>query len=54
MDFGITLPAGKPFDAVAMGLNAVDHLIIAPHYPAFNTKVPYKSHWPPAANWCDL
>ncbi|MFL6215462.1 MAG: carbohydrate kinase family protein [Blastocatellia bacterium] len=52
MDFGITLPAGKPFDAVAMGLNAVDHLIIAPHYPAFNSKVPYKSHTLAAGGQC--
>jgi sugar/nucleoside kinase (ribokinase family) len=52
MDFGITLPAGKPFDAVAMGLNAVDHLIIAPRYPAFNTKVPYKSHRLAAGGQC--
>src|SRR5205085_2697841 len=44
MDFGITPPAGKPFDAVALGLNAVDHLIVAPRYPEFNSKVPYKSH----------
>lgn len=52
MDFGLTLPADKPFDAVAMGLNAVDHLIIAPRYPEFNTKVPYKSHRLAAGGQC--
>jgi sulfofructose kinase len=44
MEFGIEIPAGKPFDAVALGLNAVDHLIVVPHYPGFNTKVPFLSH----------
>ncbi|HXG92225.1 MAG TPA: PfkB family carbohydrate kinase [Blastocatellia bacterium] len=44
MDFGIDLPTNKPFDAVALGLNAVDHLIVVPHYPEFNTKVAYISH----------
>ncbi len=44
MEFGIEIPAGKAFDAVALGLNAVDHLIVVPHYPGFNTKVPFLSH----------
>jgi sugar/nucleoside kinase (ribokinase family) len=44
MDFGIELPQDKPYDAVALGLNAVDHLIVVPHYPAFNSKVHYLSH----------
>jgi sugar/nucleoside kinase (ribokinase family) len=44
MEFGIEIPAGKPFDAVALGLNAVDHLIVVPHYPGFNSKVPFLSH----------
>ncbi|HEX8184898.1 MAG TPA: hypothetical protein VF747_09115, partial [Blastocatellia bacterium] len=44
MDFGIKLPGEKPFDAVALGLNAVDHLIVAPHYPEFNSKIPFLSH----------
>lgn len=34
----------KPFDAVAFGLNAVDHLILVPHFPEFNTKIPYLAH----------
>jgi len=44
MDFGIDIPARKPFDAVALGLNAVDHLIVVPHYPAFNSKTAFLSH----------
>jgi sugar/nucleoside kinase (ribokinase family) len=44
MDFGISLPTGKPFDAVALGLNAVDHIVVVPHYPQFNTKVEFISH----------
>lgn len=38
------MPQGKPFDAVAMGLNAVDHIIVVPHYPEFNSKVRFSSH----------
>ena len=44
MEFGFSLPVNKPFDAVALGLNAVDHLIVVPHYPQFNTKVNFLSH----------
>ncbi len=44
MEFGIKLPEGKPFDAVALGLNAVDHLIVVPRYPEFNTKIQFLSH----------
>lgn len=44
MEFGIEIPAGKAFDAVALGLNAVDHLIVVPHFPEFNTKIPFISH----------
>jgi len=29
----------RDFDAVGFGLNAVDHLIVVPEYPAFDTKV---------------
>ena len=52
MEFGITVPTGKPFDAVALGLNAVDHLIVAPRYPEFNSKVRYKSHRLAAGGQC--
>jgi sugar/nucleoside kinase (ribokinase family) len=44
MEFGIKIPTGKPFDAVALGLNAVDHLIVVPRYPEFNTKTRFLSH----------
>lgn len=44
MEFGIEIPTGRAFDAVALGLNAVDHLIVVPHYPGFNSKVPLISH----------
>ncbi len=44
MDFGIDIPTGKEFDAVALGLNAIDHLIVVPRYPAFNTKIQYLTH----------
>jgi len=44
MQFGIEIPSGKAFDAVALGLNAVDHLIVAPHFPEFDTKIPFISH----------
>jgi sugar/nucleoside kinase (ribokinase family) len=39
MAFGLPLPDNKPFDVVGCGLNAVDHLITVPRYPAFNAKV---------------
>lgn len=44
MLFPLTLPAGKPFDAVGFGLNAVDHLIVVPQYPAFDTKMRLLDH----------
>jgi sulfofructose kinase len=44
MNFPIELPTGKPFDAVGFGLNAVDHLIVVPEYPAFDTKVRLLEH----------
>lgn len=44
MLFPLTLPAGKPFDAVGFGLNAVDHLIVVPEYPAFDTKMRLLDH----------
>jgi sugar/nucleoside kinase (ribokinase family) len=44
MDFRIHIPEEKPFDAVALGLNAVDHLVVVPHYPEFNSKVRFLSH----------
>ncbi len=44
MLFPLKLPANKPFDAVGFGLNAVDHLIVVPEYPAFDTKVRLLEH----------
>src|SRR5687768_5807811 len=40
----LKLPSGKPFDAVWFGLNAVDHLIVVPAYPAFDTKIRLLEH----------
>ena len=44
MDFPLKLPTNKPFDAVGFGLNAVDHLIVVPEYPAFDTKMRLLEH----------
>lgn len=44
MDLPFKLPAHKRFDAVGFGLNAVDHLIVVPEYPAFDTKMRLIEH----------
>lgn len=44
MRFPFTLPEEREFDAVGFGLNAVDHLIVMPAYPAFDTKTRLLSH----------
>ena len=44
MDFPLKLATNKPFDAVGFGLNAVDHLIVVPEYPAFDTKMRLLAH----------
>ena len=44
MDFPLKLATNKPFDAVGFGLNAVDHLIVVPEYPAFDTKMRLLEH----------
>ena len=44
MHFPLKAPANKPFDAVGFGLNAVDHLIVVPEYPAFDTKMRFLDH----------
>ncbi|MDQ5846208.1 MAG: PfkB family carbohydrate kinase, partial [Acidobacteriota bacterium] len=44
MNFPFNLPDNKPFDAVGFGLNAVDHLIVVPEYPAFDTKIRLLEH----------
>jgi sulfofructose kinase len=44
MRFPFQLSRQREFDAVGFGLNAVDHLIVVPAYPAFDTKVRLLSH----------
>jgi len=44
MQFPLTLSANKQFDAVGFGLNAVDHLVVVPEYPAFDTKIRLLDH----------
>lgn len=46
MRFPIVPPARdeKAFDAVALGLNAVDHVAVVARYPAFNSKIELVSH----------
>ena len=44
MNFPFTLPIERSFDAVGFGLNAVDHLIVVPEYPAFDTKIRFLDH----------
>jgi sulfofructose kinase len=44
MRFPFILPDSKQFDAVGFGLNAVDHLIVVPEYPAFNSKTRLLEH----------
>lgn len=34
----------KDFDVVGFGENSIDYLIVAPHYPEFNTKLRYAEH----------
>jgi len=40
----LTLPENRNFDVVGFGLNAVDHLIVVPEYPAFDTKLRFIEH----------
>ena len=44
MRFPFSLPTDRAFDAVGFGLNAVDHLIVVPEYPAFDTKMQLVEH----------
>jgi sulfofructose kinase len=39
MRFPLSIPERREFDCVGFGLNAVDHLIVVPEYPEFDTKV---------------
>jgi sugar/nucleoside kinase (ribokinase family) len=38
------VPEKNDFDAVGFGLNAVDHLIVVPEYPEFDTKVRFTEY----------
>lgn len=44
MRIPLSLVKDKEFDAVGFGLNAVDHLIVVPEYPAFDTKVRFTEY----------
>ena len=44
MRFPFKIPEQREFDAVGFGLNAVDHLIVVPEYPAFDTKMRLLEH----------
>lgn len=35
----VTLPFNKTYDVAGLGLNAVDHLCIVPHFPQFDSKL---------------
>jgi sulfofructose kinase len=42
--FPLTPPHNREFDAVGFGLNAVDHLVVVPEYPPFNSKMHLTEH----------
>jgi sulfofructose kinase len=42
--FPFKLAEEKEFDCVGFGLNAVDHLVVVPEYPAFDTKIRLLEH----------
>ena len=44
MQFPFSLPTDKSFDATGFGLNAVDHLVVVPEYPAFDSKLRLLEH----------
>ncbi len=44
MHFPFKLPSAKEFDAVGFGLNAVDHLVVVPAFPEFDTKIRLVEH----------
>src|SRR5256885_16690544 len=44
MKIPFTIPSQSEFDAIGFGLNAVDHLIVVPEYPAFDTKVRFTEY----------
>ena len=44
MHFPFTLPNDREFDCVGFGVNAVDHLMVVPAYPQFDTKTRLVEH----------
>jgi sugar/nucleoside kinase (ribokinase family) len=42
--FPFVPPSDREFDAVGFGLNAVDHLVVVPAYPEFDTKIRLVEH----------
>lgn len=44
MRIPLQIPTKRDFDAVGFGLNAVDHLIVVPQYPAFDTKTRFTAY----------
>ncbi|HEV7644738.1 MAG TPA: PfkB family carbohydrate kinase [Pyrinomonadaceae bacterium] len=44
MQFPFTLPENKEFDVLGFGTNAVDHLIVVPEYPQFDSKIHLTTH----------
>src|SRR5438034_3998025 len=44
MQIPIRPPHEREFDAAGFGLNAVDHLIVVPQYPAFDTKIRFLNY----------
>jgi sugar/nucleoside kinase (ribokinase family) len=44
MQFPFSLSTDKTFDAAGFGLNAVDHLVVVPEYPAFDSKTRLLEH----------
>jgi sugar/nucleoside kinase (ribokinase family) len=44
VQFPFKLAADKEFDAVGFGTNAVDHLIVVPEYPQFDSKIHLTKH----------
>ena len=44
MRFPFEPPREREFDAVGFGLNAVDHLVVVPAYPEFDTKIRLLEH----------
>ena len=44
MRIPLQVPVKGDFDAVGFGLNAVDHLLVVPQYPKFDTKVRFRDY----------